>query len=1362
MAVLSGREIRRRHLQKTVEPVKYPRRRTRNQPAFRIAGKNKLTPEEQVVYDAFMEASNGLTREIADDLATGRSSGEWSIRFAARFAQLVEPLKDAAIRGGEKGFVDTVKLLRQRPDSLTDWEIVKAVAVEVVEPTTGQARRVAFNSVDPEYARYAENRAGELVTGITDSTRTAIRNTVADAYNRGIDVNGTSRRITEILGAELAAGHVSQQVYAVRGLTPAWAAAVDKRYAETFEQAVNNGVAADVASKRAAKTALRYGDKLRRSRGRTIARTEIMRAANYGRKTAMDNLAAQGLFDRQTAGKRWVTSAIDVCPICINEGGRGNPVRYDETFDMAGVDFPPAHSNCRCTWVLVPNFLARDETGRPTPRGETVSPDGKPVTPDNFDTTKTGHQVRNPDGSVSYSSTRVRDVHDPFVNTQMSGSIPRGDDQVVTVLGGGPASGKSSAVKSGQVRIRRGTVTANADDAKDALPEMLEQMLKGNDSAAAFVHEESSDLAKRLLNEALESGSDVVLDGTGDGSIESLIKKIENAREHAPGKNTKVIGEYVTLDTDEALRRAKIRGAKPFPEGGGRHVPDKILEDIHESVSRVFPQAADIDLYDELRLFDNNVPFGDPPILVYEKIAGQEPTIFRPDLWDDFLRKNPDYVPPVPASTAPTATRAARHVDDAVSVIDDIVETSVGNPEASSIVTQTIGDPIDIKEATIFGNNGEQTVQIPVNNGLLKIREAQGFNDLPEIVTHKQLDELLAASDDALEMVRGEANELFAESLLTGDFHTGAGIYGDGQYFDSVVSGNRITSAMGTAHGYADNNGRVVRAVLRPDARTISHVDNGALKRIFKESLDELRPIVRASNTEADRLFHLENAIKRLRELVETPTGEFWWGARTERVARLIPDGPDPFGLERLAARLAANPDLPEFNVLRNLSDDAGNFATMMGYDAIVEASPSESFVILLNRNAVVFANETVTQEAAGDIMNRMFVEGSDNFSSGLANHIRVFGDDGVTAYGDDIGGIASLLDEPTVATYQSALLPDEPVRAIGEMLEHADGNDITGPLGSAANIIKAPGWEDRNIVVDLRLQQIRETQGFNALPQVVPNSHLDEILASSDDALELFRGEITLDSADELLAGEFFPGQGIYGKGQYFDSVSGSTTSQQAFGTAEAYANQSPLDGVIVRAVLRPDARTLTGEESQSLRTLFRNQLAIIRPSLRGNDPDYQALGNKVRELLAVAKKDPDVAHLIPVGDDPFGIIRLMNRRAILGEAPIDAFDALEEIAEDTGWLATLMGYDAILVGDLAKGAPASSYVAVLNRQAIVLSETVIDSKAGAMISETLGSTLATEGETVGFTEAIRRIGDQELPGDYDPAELVLKPPSL
>ena len=67
MAVLSGREIRRRHLQKTVEPVKYPRRRTRNQPAFRIAGKNKLTPEEQVVYDAFMEASNGLTREIADE-----------------------------------------------------------------------------------------------------------------------------------------------------------------------------------------------------------------------------------------------------------------------------------------------------------------------------------------------------------------------------------------------------------------------------------------------------------------------------------------------------------------------------------------------------------------------------------------------------------------------------------------------------------------------------------------------------------------------------------------------------------------------------------------------------------------------------------------------------------------------------------------------------------------------------------------------------------------------------------------------------------------------------------------------------------------------------------------------------------------------------------------------------------------------------------------------------------------------------------------------------------------------------------------------------------------------------------------------
>lgn len=84
--------------------------------------------------------------------------------------------------------------------------------------------------------------------------------------------------------------------------------------------------------------------RLKEWRINTIARTEVMRAANYGRYSAWKRSGV-------VKGKEWVTAWDDrTCDICM--GLDGERRRLDAPFSI-GVMMPPAHPNCRCTAVPV-------------------------------------------------------------------------------------------------------------------------------------------------------------------------------------------------------------------------------------------------------------------------------------------------------------------------------------------------------------------------------------------------------------------------------------------------------------------------------------------------------------------------------------------------------------------------------------------------------------------------------------------------------------------------------------------------------------------------------------------------------------------------------------------------------------------------------------------------------------------------------------------------------------------------------------------------------------------------------------------------------------------------------------------------
>ena len=206
------------------------------------------------------------------------------------------------------------------------------------------------------------------------------------------------------------------------------------------------------------------------------------------------------------------------------------------------------------------------------------------------------------------------------------------------MLGGGPAAGKSTATgnpnlgipntEAGKGKIE--AVLVNPDEVKDMIPEYVAGKNAGDKAAANNVHEESSIIAKEILSDALKSGKDVVLDGTGDTSVRSVSGKIEAAR--AAGYNVKAT--YVTCPTDVAVQRNENRFLTT-----GRYVQQQVVENTHASVSRIAPDAAS--LFDSFQLIDSmqKNDSGSNGKVIAETTLGQPLTVHDKTAYDAFVAK---------------------------------------------------------------------------------------------------------------------------------------------------------------------------------------------------------------------------------------------------------------------------------------------------------------------------------------------------------------------------------------------------------------------------------------------------------------------------------------------------------------------------------------------------------------------------------------------------------------------------------------------------------------------------------------------------------------------------------------------------
>lgn len=197
------------------------------------------------------------------------------------------------------------------------------------------------------------------------------------------------------------------------------------------------------------------------------------------------------------------------------------------------------------------------------------------------------------------------------------------DYPVATFFGGGTAAGKSTALT-----VSGGDVHVDADEIKAQLPEYQEMLKSADPRAAAFVHDESKFIAARAYNDALKNHLNVTYDSTGTGRYGLIQDRLAKARE----AGYRVDAKYVTVDTDEAVRRERNRAAVT-----GRHVPESVVRDTHSSVTNTFRRALDDNLFDMAELWDTN---GKQPKLVGSKEAGEAWRVRDPDAWRAFSNKS--------------------------------------------------------------------------------------------------------------------------------------------------------------------------------------------------------------------------------------------------------------------------------------------------------------------------------------------------------------------------------------------------------------------------------------------------------------------------------------------------------------------------------------------------------------------------------------------------------------------------------------------------------------------------------------------------------------------------------------------------
>jgi hypothetical protein len=183
---------------------------------------------------------------------------------------------------------------------------------------------------------------------------------------------------------------------------------------------------------------------------------------------------------------------------------------------------------------------------------------------------------------------------------------PKDGKPTVIFTGGGYASGKGSVV--GKLKSEgnwpNDALLLDPDLIKAELPEF--QLAAMNDPEANLrVYSEAWDIAQEAMKQAQDRKLNVVVDGITDTGADEVAQRVKSFTDKGY-VNPKIF--YVSVPTDEAIRRAQDRAAKGNTPADRRMIPEVIMRSVHRDVSATIPgvMAKAREMGAEVHVFDTN------------------------------------------------------------------------------------------------------------------------------------------------------------------------------------------------------------------------------------------------------------------------------------------------------------------------------------------------------------------------------------------------------------------------------------------------------------------------------------------------------------------------------------------------------------------------------------------------------------------------------------------------------------------------------------------------------------------------------------------------------------------------------------
>ena len=410
-------------------PIRFAKR-SAGQPAFRPAGNGRLSTREKELAALYFQAFRRIPRKLAVRLIDGSITWE---DYAVVVDRALKPTLSRIEAILSAQYIDSGVVIAEEIRRAVNGELRRLkVPVQVEKSTLAKADTATvtwgFDTENPRASAWARNESSLLVTNMEREQRDSVRDLMGRAHSQvnlhqatgggtfgsGMTRRQTSSALIDLLQTVEPTQNLSRALAAeygihANGLTVQYERAVSNFAAKTAAQLEARGIIGEKALKEVREKSNKYADRLRRSRSKTIARTEINAAANAGRQQSMEDAIDAGVIDERYAVKQWAVASMDVCPVCVPMAGKVVGVRSPFSVSSGSSArakalppvekaHPPAHPNCRCTIQLVPHV----REGIPAAIGNNI-----PGAPNRLYRPPIGHPERGSAGIPSLTSPQV-------------------------------------------------------------------------------------------------------------------------------------------------------------------------------------------------------------------------------------------------------------------------------------------------------------------------------------------------------------------------------------------------------------------------------------------------------------------------------------------------------------------------------------------------------------------------------------------------------------------------------------------------------------------------------------------------------------------------------------------------------------------------------------------------------------------------------------------------------------------------------------------------------------------------------------------------------------------------------------------